>query len=86
MLQPLPQPLIDKPKRKTTTSTTLISYRLVHLVLLKTPLAPSILPRTFHHHHTEINHLKLPLIIIGNTRVTHQEIEVPVIGGDPGTN
>ena len=82
MLQPLPQPLIDKRKRKSPTLTTLISDRLIHLNLVTTP---SKLPKNFLHRHTVTNQHKLPPIIIGNTRNMHQETEVTV-GGDPRTN
>ena len=86
MQQPLPQPLINKPKRKTTTSTILINDRLFPLLLVTTPPAPTKFKKIFHHHHTMMNQCKLPSIIIGNTRSTGQEIEVLVVGGDPRTN
>jgi hypothetical protein len=92
MLQPLPQPLIDKPKRKTTTSTTLMGDRVIqnnHIILVTaTSVLPSNCPRIFHHHRTMMNRCKLPSIIITNTRKsrnTRQEIEVSVVGGDPRT-
>ena len=86
MLQPLPQPLIDKPMRKTTTSTTLICDRLSHLILVTLPPAPSNYSTILHpHRHTVMNQHKHPSIIIGNTRNAGQEIEVRAVGGDPRT-
>jgi hypothetical protein len=84
MLQLLPQPLINKPKRKTTTSITLISDRVIILVTAP-PVLPSKRPTIFHHHRTMMNRCKLPPIIIPNTR-TRQEIEVSAVGEDPRTN